>query len=120
MQEPNFFLDRVQGLLQYTCTIPCLNERVFVGMGHGIGSIAFANYPKGYWGATVIARNAESEEWVIRFDESFEGFWQPGWTFEDPPESTLEFERTGREIVFYGEIEEDDEILTSNIIRFTI
>ena len=58
----------------------------------------------------MVACDAESEEWVLRFDESYEGFWQPGWQFDDPPESTLEFERTGREMVFYGEIEEDDDV----------
>ena len=38
------------------------------------------------------------------------GSGNAGWQFEDPPESELEFQRTGREMVFYGEIEEADDI----------
>ena len=36
--------------------------------------------------------------------------WDAGWQFDDPPESDLLFQRTGREMVFYGEIEEADDI----------
>ena len=97
-------------LTRRTSGIPALNERVFVGMGEGIGSGSFSNYPRGYWGATVIACNAETEEWVIRFDATYGEVWDAGWQFEDPPESELEFQRTGREMVFYGEIEEADDI----------
>ena len=80
---------------------------VFFG---GIGSGSFSNYPRGYWGATVIACDAETEEWVLRFDEAYGDLWNAGWRFDDPPESDLQFQRTGREMVFCGEIEEDDDI----------
>ena len=82
-------------------------EMVFFG---GIGSGSFSNYPRGYWGATVIACDAETEEWVLRFDEAYGDLWDAGWRFDDPPESDLQFQRTGREMVFCGEIEEDDDI----------
>ena len=97
-------------LNKITSGIPALNERLFVGMGEGISSKEFSNYPRGYWEATVIARDAATEEWVLRFEETYGDIWDVGWQFEDPPESELEFERTGREMVFYGEIEEADEI----------
>jgi hypothetical protein len=105
----NYYLEAAT-LTRVTSGLPPLNKHLFVGMGKGIAGANFSNYPRGYWGATVVACDAESEEWVLRFDESYEGFWQPGWQFDDPPESTLEFERTGREMVFYGEIEEDDDV----------
>jgi hypothetical protein len=69
-------------------------------MGEGIGSGSFSNYPRGYWGATVVACDPETEEWVLRFDETYGNMWDADWQFEDPPESELEFQRTGREMVF--------------------
>ena len=105
----NYFLNS-SNLSQVVKGIPSLNERVFVGMGEGIGSGSFSNYPRGYWGATVVACDAETEEWVLRFDETYGSIWDADWQFDDPPESDLQFERTGREMVFYGQIEEDDEI----------
>jgi hypothetical protein len=71
---------------------------------------SFSNYPRGYWGATVIACDAETEEWVLRFDEAYGDLWDAGWRFDDPPESDLQFQRTRREMVFCGEIEEDDDM----------
>ena len=58
----------------------------------------------------MVAVDAETEEWVLRFDATYGEVWDAGWQFEDPPESDLQFQRTGREMVFFGEIEEDDEI----------
>jgi hypothetical protein len=39
---------------------------------------SFSNYPRGYWGATVIACDAETEEWVLRFDEAYGDLWDAG------------------------------------------
>ena len=61
----------IQRFMSITSGIPALNELVFVGMGEGIGSGSFSNYPRGYWGATVVACDAETEEWVLRFDETY-------------------------------------------------
>ena len=63
----NFYLSS-EYLNQVTAGIPALNERVLVGMGEGIAGADFANNPRGYWGATVVACDAETEEWVLRFD----------------------------------------------------
>ena len=105
----NYYFE-AQTLTRVTSGMPPLNKRLFVGMGEGIAGAHFANYPRGYWGATVVAVDAETEEWVLRFDATYGEVWDAGWQFEDPPESDLQFQRTGREMVFFGEIEEDDEI----------
>lgn len=46
--------------------VPNLNDRLFKALGDG--------YPKGYWGCTVVAREIEQEEWVVRSDAIYEGW----------------------------------------------
>ena len=72
----NYFLNS-SNLSQVVEGIPSLNDRVFVGMGKGIGSGSFSNYPRGYWGATVVAVDAATEEWVIRFDATYGEVCEP-------------------------------------------
>ena len=55
-----------------------------------------ADYPTGYWGATVIAVFKRNGLFVSMTDMAI---YDASWRFEDPPESELDFERTGREIV---------------------
>lgn len=105
----NYYLEAAT-LTRVTSGLPPLNKRLLVGMGEGIAGADFANYPRGYWGATVVACDAETEEWVLRFDAAYGEVWDAGWRFDDPPKSDLQFQRTGREMVFYGEIEEADDI----------
>ena len=102
----NYFLSK-ENLTPIAKGIPCVGCRVYKGMGKGLKDTNMADYPTGYWGATVIARL--QEEWVVRFDHRYGDLWDASWRFEDPPESELDFERTGREIVYYGDIEESDE-----------
>ena len=102
----NYFVKKTN-LKPITCGIPWVGCRLYKGMGQGMADVSMADYPTGYWGATVIARLRD--EWVLRFDETYGDLWDSSWQFDDPPESGLKFERTGREIVYYGEIEEADE-----------
>ena len=66
---------------------------------------SFAEYTSGFWGCTVVA--ARGEEWVVRFDNRYGHLWY-NWKFDDEPESELSFQRTGREIVYWGHIESSD------------
>lgn len=102
--EPNYFPD-AQSLRLMTEGVPNLNDRLFKALGDG--------YPKGYWGCTVVARDIEQEEWVVRFDPVYEG-WVDGWCFNDACETELQFQRTGREIVYFGAIECGDEFYTKS------
>jgi len=107
----NYFLSK-ENLTPITNGIPWVGCRVYKGMGHGMADASMADYPTGYWGATIIARLGD--EWVLRFDETYGDLWDSSWRFDDPPESGLEFERTGREIVYYGEVEAGDEFYVKN------
>ena len=104
----NYYLT-IDKLTLVTDGIPDVGTRIFIPMGEGFALKAFSNYPDGYWGASVVAVSLDTEEWVVRFDKTYGELWGGEWKFGDNvPQTDLKFKRTGREIIYYGEIEPSD------------